>query len=42
MEPHHQPAACLEAPGWASLGAAGASALAIAADMTLRGYRQRM
>ena len=42
MQPYHRPPAWLEVLGWASLAAAGASALAIAADMTLRGYRQRM
>ncbi|WP_416956018.1 DUF4396 domain-containing protein [Streptomyces sp. Agncl-13] len=41
VEPHHPPV-WLEVLGWAGLAAAGASAVAIAADMALRGYRQRM
>ncbi|WP_328934999.1 MULTISPECIES: DUF4396 domain-containing protein [unclassified Streptomyces] len=42
VEPHHNPPVWLEMLGWAGLAAAGASAVAIAADMALRGYRQRM
>ncbi|MCX5423620.1 hypothetical protein [Streptomyces sp. NBC_00078] len=42
MEPHHQPPVWLEALSRVSLAPAGASALAIAEDMALRGYRQRM
>ncbi|WP_233273546.1 hypothetical protein [Streptomyces broussonetiae] len=42
MEPHHPPPPWLEALGWTSLAVAGASALAIVGNMTLRGYRQRM
>ncbi|MFF7980163.1 DUF4396 domain-containing protein [Streptomyces sp. NPDC007901] len=42
MEPHHQPPGWLEALGWAGLALATVSALVIAADMALRGYRQRM
>lgn len=42
MQPHFHPPAWLEALGWVSLALAGASALAITADMTLRGARQRM
>lgn len=37
-----RPGPWLEALGWASLAVAGVSALAIAADMVLRGYRRRM
>lgn len=42
MEAHSQPAGWIEAIGWFSLSIAFASALAIAYDVFVRGYRQKM
>lgn len=42
MEPHAYPAAWIEGIGWFSLALAFASALAITADITVAGYRQKM
>ncbi len=42
MEPHSHPAGWIEAIGWFSLAAAFASALAILADIFVRGYRQKV